>query len=121
MVVCRLRRNGEFHCHDTLRKESRRSSPGDISTSAPRKESRHSLPGDSSTSALAEGLQHKGVDGSYKDCSSSANSHSVEHINSECESDHKPANEIFQGGCSSPQKVIFLFFILRLDFLLVFA
>lgn len=87
MFVCRLRRNCEFHFHDT-----------------PRKESRHSSPGDISTSALAEGLQHKGIDGSYKDCISSANSHSVGHINSECESDHKPANEIFQDGFSSRQK-----------------
>lgn len=107
MVVCRLRRNCEFHLHENSSKKSSGSkSPSN---------------GDSSTSALAEeGLQHKGVfkegmaaDGSYKDCISSDNSQSVEHIDSECESDHKSASEVFKDGSSIPQKV-YLCFALKL-------
>ncbi|XP_057807168.1 NAC domain-containing protein 40-like isoform X2 [Salvia miltiorrhiza] len=72
MVVCRLRKNREFHLNDSV-------GEGAVENSAP------------SVSGLVDGAKTAGS--CSKDCSSSHNSHSVEQLDTGSESEEKVTNE----------------------------
>ncbi|KAK6141697.1 hypothetical protein DH2020_024560 [Rehmannia glutinosa] len=96
MVVCRLRKNREFHLNDN----PRRNSHGERDSSVV----------NNSATAFSGGEQSGMVDGTKvadncsKECSSSYNSHSVEQIDTGSESDDKVANEFSQHESSSFKK-----------------
>ncbi|XP_041991206.1 NAC domain-containing protein 40-like isoform X1 [Salvia splendens] len=82
MVVCRLRRNKEFHLNEN--QGSNEGGSTAVDNSAP------SLSG-VDQSPLVDGA--KTADSCSKDCSSSLNSHSVEHLDTGSESEEKVTNE----------------------------
>ncbi|KAL0389964.1 UNVERIFIED_CONTAM: NAC domain-containing protein 60 [Sesamum calycinum] len=94
MVVCRLRKNSEFHLNDNLKKNSIKDLPA----------VNNSMTGLScgEQSGMVDGA--KPVDSCSKDCTSSYNSHSVEQVDTGAESDDKQPSDFSQDGCSSLKK-----------------
>lgn len=92
MVVCRLRKNNEFHLNDTLGNSRNQSIVNTSNNAFSELEYTGSLGG------LNAG------DSCSKECSSSLNSHSVEQIDPGVDCDL--VNEISQCGSSSHQKVL---------------
>ncbi|KAK4440580.1 hypothetical protein Salat_0392900 [Sesamum alatum] len=95
MVVCRLRKNSEFHLNDNLKKNSIKKDLPAVN---------NSMTGLScgEQSVMVDGA--KPVDSCSKDCSSSYNSHSVEQVDTGAESDDKQPSEFSQDGCSRLNK-----------------
>lgn len=94
MVVCRIRKNSEFHLNDNTNRAS--SSQRPLST----------MP--NSNCAVSEAgtdQAEKAVECCSKKCSSSYDSYSIEQIDSASESNQKLTSEVTQPECSGHQKV----------------
>lgn len=103
LVVCRLRKNSDFHLNDTLNPASRSRKR----LSAMNNNSSSSEVGINQTGvsegALGISEGDRAAECSSKRCISSNDSHSIEQIESATESNAKLSNEVSKPGCSSHQ------------------